>query len=101
MSNWRLAAIIAVCACLGSGGIALALQTVELRIEADGSVELGSAHFTDDTKLQAALTALAAEKPRPHIHVSADSDVRSEKVRAVALILKKSGLIKVGFLTPN
>lgn len=72
---------------------------VDLRLEADGSVDLAGEHIADPLKLQSSLAALAAQKPRPEIHIQTDKDVSFEKLGQVILAMQKAGFPRIGFIT--
>ena len=73
---------------------------VRLRVESDGSVDLGDSHFIDESDLQTALKILAHQQPRPEVHIVTDQSVSSERVGRVILLMQKAGLAnRVGFLT--
>ena len=75
-------------------------SVVRLRVETDGSVDLGDSHFIDEGDLQTALKILAHQQPRPEVHIVTDQSVSPEKVGRVILLMQKAGLAnRVGSLT--
>jgi biopolymer transport protein ExbD len=73
---------------------------VRVRVQQDGSVYLGETRYSDDTKLQTALAALAKEKPAPEFHVTADKTVRFESIGKVFMLMQRAGIAgKIGFIT--
>jgi biopolymer transport protein ExbD len=96
----RLRLVIGILTIVLAGAASADPAIVRLQVQDDGSVDLGGIHFTDETKLQAALKALANRQPRPEVHLRGDKNVSFEKLGRIILLMQKAGLAKrVGFTT--
>ena len=92
--------VIGLAAAVFTATALAAPSVVRLRVETDGSVDLGDSHFIDEGDLQTALKILAHQQPRPEVHIVTDPSVSSEKVGRVILLMQKAGLAnRVGSLT--
>ena len=73
--------------------------TVVINIQRDGSVEIEGTLYPVDENLDGIIIELVNRTPQPQVRVQADSDVEFEKIGAVMLVMQRTGVLRVGFIT--
>ncbi|HWU85335.1 MAG TPA: biopolymer transporter ExbD [Rhodocyclaceae bacterium] len=73
-------------------------ETIRLTVKADGEVYWDDVKI-DDADLKRKLEAAAHNQPQPEVHLSADKEVRYEKIAEVMGATRDAGLEKFGFVT--
>jgi biopolymer transport protein ExbD len=73
-------------------------ETVALSIDGDGRVFWNN-EAVDEVALPARLSAAAAQKPQPELHLRADRNTRYEVIAEVMAEARSAGIEKMGFVT--
>ncbi|HTH94677.1 MAG TPA: biopolymer transporter ExbD [Rhodocyclaceae bacterium] len=73
-------------------------ETINLAIKADGQTFWNSEPVSD-AQLKNRLESSSQQQPQPEVHMSADKDVRYEKVAQVMGAARDAGIAKFGFVT--
>jgi biopolymer transport protein ExbD len=73
-------------------------ETIRLAVKADGEVYWNEVKVSD-AELKTKLEAASHIEPQPEVHMSADKEVRYEKVAEVMGATRDAGLTKFGFVT--
>jgi biopolymer transport protein ExbD len=81
-----------------AGAMAVQPETVTIAIDVQGSL-FWNEERVDRATLDARLTAAAAKKPQPELHLRADKSTRYEVVAQVMAAAQTRGLTKLGFVT--
>lgn len=94
-----IAPILLLAATLAANGATAQEPSIELRIEADGSIDLAGEHITDEAKFVTFLKTWAAKNPHTAIHIQLDKGARFEKVGHIIRAMQEAGIPKIGFIT--
>ena len=78
--------------------VTAAQPRVELRLEADGSVDLAGEHIVDHAKIVSSLKALLAQNKVPKIVIQTGKNVRFEKIGELIKLMQEAGVPKIGFI---
>ncbi len=81
-----------------AGAMAVQPETVTIAIDVQGSL-FWNEERVDRATLDARLSAAAAKKPQPELHLRADKSTRYEVVAQVMAAAQTRGLTKLGFVT--
>jgi biopolymer transport protein ExbD len=73
-------------------------ETISVSVDADGTY-FWDVEPIEDAQLALRLTAAAARKPQPELHIRGDKLVRYERVAQVMATAQLSGIRKIGFIT--
>ena len=72
-------------------------KPVDLRIEADGSFDIGARHFNDENALESAIRDILAKSPGTFFMVAADSNAPYARIEKVMQDLQTAG-VKIGIV---
>src|SRR5262245_10787866 len=74
-------------------------ENINLSIDKDGNIFLGTAQLQDYDQLREIIRTRAVEQPQPEVHIRADREVRFEYVGRTIVAVQRGGIVKVGFIT--
>lgn len=74
-------------------------ETITLSIDPTGTLFWNEDRLASDEQLVERLSAAAAAKPQPELHLRADRNTRYQRIAEVMSNAQSAGITKIGFIT--
>jgi biopolymer transport protein ExbD len=74
-------------------------ENINLSVDANGRLYWNELLLPNEEVLLTRLKQVAVKVPQPEVHIRADKETRYEYVGRTIVLLQRSGILKVGFIT--